>query len=109
MHPSTSSADDTPTAAASTQHDTAPHPYFGICHPRGPPAAAQGSASVHLGHAGATRRKQRPGSEEKVANLQRLVVLLLVIGPGKPLGHQLTNPGHKEQPSQRDAEAVVSP
>jgi hypothetical protein len=50
-----------------------------------------------------------PELPEEVADLQRLIMFLLLVGPGEPLGHQLTNPGRKEQPGQGDAQAVIPP
>ena len=44
-------------------------------------------------------RRAGPELPEKVADLQRLIMLLLVVGPGEPLGHQLTNPRQKNSPA----------
>ena len=40
---------------------------------------------------------------------QRLVVVLLLVGPGESRGDELSHPGQEEQAAQGDAQAVIPP
>jgi hypothetical protein len=50
-----------------------------------------------------------PELPKKIPDLQRLIVLLLLIGPGEPLCHELPQPTEEEQRGQGDAQAVIPP